>query len=219
MTGEAVRQLGILRKICGEGNWDHVSFVTTKWPEDQVYRERLELGTKESDLRKDYWRPMIRKGSGMYRFEGTKASAETIVRSLMSQPPVTFALQREMTQFGSLAESEAGRFVIEARDEDERRCQQSSSAAQAASPSPSPKRYGTFLTAQELADLVQSIENRKRSENKLAENVQENVRGRIKAEVKKGIKETGKVPSAVSLVSVLIGLGSLAANLVQIFTG
>ncbi|KIW85157.1 hypothetical protein Z517_00547 [Fonsecaea pedrosoi CBS 271.37] len=212
MTGEAVRQLELLQQICGENCWDHVTFVTTKWP-DEASQGVLELGTKESDLRRIFWRPMLRKKAKMFRFENSRASAETILRSLMSQAPVKFALQEEMDSGKTLAETTAGKFIICAREQDEKRIQalkegHQSSAAAASGPSAT-----AADTDDDVEELYEHIETRRKTENVLEEDVNEELEKDLKTKMKDFLKG-GKKPTVTTILSLLIGLSSFAFNLI-----
>ena len=205
MTGEALRQLVLLQKICGEDNWNHVSLVTTQWPDENM-RQKFELGTRESDLRRAYWRPMIRKGSAMNRYDGDQRSAESIVRSLMAKGCTKFALQKEMLEYHTLAETTAGKFVIEARQKDE-------SLIRGEEFDKLP--YQSQLRAEDMAELPESISQRKSTEPKLQQNIQEAVEGKMKQTLRDEAKRAGRYPRLADIISILIGLGSLATNLVQ----
>lgn len=207
MTGEALRQLTLLQKTCGEDNWKNVSFITTKWPDERM-QQKYELGTREGDLRKIYWRPMLRIGSRMYRFEDTAASAQSIIRSMVSQPAVKFALQEEMARTGSLADTSAGKFVIAAREEDEKRYQTVRN--------PSAQKD---MSSQELQQMQESIQKRKQTEAVLQENVGEQINSTLQDHVKQEMRKTGKRPTVVSLIGILIGIGSFCASVVQAITG
>jgi hypothetical protein len=213
MTGEAVRQLELLQQICGEQAWDHVTFVTTKWP-DEASQVALELGTKESDLRRIFWRPMLRKKAKMFRFENSRASAETILRSLMSQAPVRFALQEEMDSGKTLAETTAGKFVIGAREMDERRIKELRSG-EPASVALCSSAKAVDADDDNVEELVEHVENRRRTENVLEEDVQEEVENDLKTKMKEFFKKGGgKKPTVTTVLSLLIGLSSFAINLI-----
>ncbi|OAP60218.1 hypothetical protein AYL99_05220 [Fonsecaea erecta] len=217
MTAEGVRQLELLQHICGETCWDHVTFVTSKWPEEAI-QQVFELGTKESDLRRDFWRPMLRKKAKMFRFENTRASAETILRSLMSQAPVKFALQEEMDSGKTLAETTAGKFVVDTRERDERRIRALKEGQPATAAAATP---GSSTRAAAVADdddddvdkLYEHIESRRRAENVLEEDVNEEVEKDLKTKMKDFLKG-GKKPSVATILSLLIGLSSFAINLI-----
>ena len=206
MTGEPMRQLVLLQKICGEDNWNHVSLVTTQWPDEKM-QQKFELGTRESDLRREYWRPMIRKGSAMNRFDGDQRSAESIVRSLMAKGSTNFALQREMIEHTTLAETTAGKFIIEARRKDENLVQGEEFER---------LPYQSQLQPDDMAELPESIRQRKSAEPKLQQNIQEAVEVKINQNLRKEAKRTGRFPRLADIISIIIGLGSLATNLAQV---
>lgn len=202
MTGDAVRQLEMLQRIVGDANWSHVSFVTTKWP-DETTQSMLELGTKEADLRRQYWKPMLRKKARMYRFENSGLSAEAIVRSLIYQDPVRFALQVEMEQGKSLAQTEAAKYIIGARKVDE-------------------QKYGEMKQIEggyrsddmDFDELEKSVNIRKRTEGILDEDVQEGVKKDLRTRVKEEFK--AKKPTLITIVSFLVSLTSVAMNIITL---
>lgn len=202
MTGDAIRQLEMLQRIVGDSNWGHVTFVTTKWPDENT-QSMLELGTKEADLRRQYWKPMLRRKAKMFRFENNNLSAEAIVRSLLNQDPVKFNLQAEMEQGKSLADTEAGRFIVGARKSDEQKFFEM-------------KKTGSVSHSRddEFDELEKSVDARKRTEEVLVEDVQENVKKDLKTRVKEEFRE--KKPTLLQIVSFLVGITSIAFNILAL---
>jgi len=206
MTGEAVRQLILLQKISGKQNWKSITFVTTKWPE-LAHQQKYNLGVREADLRREHWRIMIRNGAKVFRFTDTVESAEVIVRSLMQQDDVLFTIQQEMKQGQSLANTSAGKFVIEARQEDEKRHSEMSEELK--------NEAGNQRLSMDIASLQGSIKNRKNGEENLDEHVQAAVEHEIKIKVEEELKKNGRRPTLATIVQFLLTLGSFTANIVQ----
>jgi hypothetical protein len=143
----------------------------------------------------------------MFRFNDTMESAEVIVRSLMQQDDVLLTIQQEMKQGQSLANTSAGKFVIEARQQDEKRHSEMSESLK--------KEPGNGRLSADVANLQGSIKNRKSTEDNLEEHVQAAVEHEIKVKVKEELKKHGRRPKLVTIIGFLLGLGSFTANMVQ----
>jgi len=136
----------------------------------------------------------------MFRFENSSLSAEVIVKSLIYQEPVKFALQVEMEKGKSLAETDAGRFVVGAREHDEQRY---SDLKEATSSRKSEEA--------EIEELKHSLPIRQKTEGMLQADVQAGVEKDLRTRVKEEFRS--RKPTVISIVSFLIGVGSLAVNI------
>jgi hypothetical protein len=209
MTGEAVRQLEMLKRICGPENWGNVMLVTTKWPPKE-FQQKYNLAVREGDLRRDYWREMIRSGSKMWRFEDNQSSAQAIIRSLMQKQPVVFTLQKEMAKGQPLAKTTAGAFVIAERHQDEERHERMSQDLKS-----NPHDKGLSET---METLQGSIEQRRKNEEKLDEDVAGAVEEDMKTILKEEFKKKGRHPTVTNIITWLLSVGLFTANVVLAFT-
>ena len=97
MAGTPLKNLRVFQKLCGKKAMSRVVLVTTMWDEieERIGEERL------GDLKRSYWKPMIRKGSKTYEYKNDRASAkkllETIVQDKTQRESV--ALQKEIADF------------------------------------------------------------------------------------------------------------------------
>lgn len=209
MTGEAVRQIEMLKRICGPENWGNVMLVTTKWPPKE-FQQKHNLAVREGDLRREYWKEMIRGGSKMWRFEDNKDSAQAIIRSLMQKQAVVFALQKEMAKGRPLANTAAGAFVISERHNDEERHEK---LAQDLKTSPHDKEL-----AQYVETLQESIDQRRKNEDRLDEDIVGAVEKDMKTTLKQELKKLGRRPTVANIVMWFLSVGSFTANIVLALT-
>lgn len=106
MAGAPHKNLHVFTKLCGDDAIQNVILATTMWG-----RVRTEIGEKrETELRRDYWKTMLEKGSQTTRFEGTAPSAWKIVDIIVTGPePISVLLQKEMVDLKKrLSETQAG---------------------------------------------------------------------------------------------------------------
>jgi hypothetical protein len=210
MTGESVRQLEMLKRICGEDNYGNIMLITTRWPDTMEYAKKWNCPIREGDLRRDFWKDMIRGGSKMWQFDDQVGTAKAIVRALLAKKDVTLALQRELAGGELLKSTTAGTFVVEERQNDERRHSLMSHEAQS---NPDDNRL-----VEEADMLRKSIDQRKADEPKLSEDIMEKVRSQIE-KAKEEIKKQGRRPTVSNVITWLIGMSSLAANIVGTVLG
>ena len=80
ITGTAPNNLVLFKKLCGDKAVKHVALATTKWSR----LANADLGRQpETGLRDIFWRNMLSNGSSMARFDGTRRSAQKIVRDIL----------------------------------------------------------------------------------------------------------------------------------------
>ncbi|KAF9449511.1 P-loop containing nucleoside triphosphate hydrolase protein [Macrolepiota fuliginosa MF-IS2] len=110
MTNTLMRNLNMFEKLCGKDALSNVIFVTTMWGE---LEEGDDSGNKhEEELRNNYLKFFLSKGSQMLRFEQTISSAWGIINALpMTQKALK--IQKEMVDKNiPLAETSAGRSLF-----------------------------------------------------------------------------------------------------------
>ena len=114
MSGSAVRNLELFRKICGTKCFSHVALVSTMW---EMLRgdEGLKTGqNREATLLsgEDFWGELRKGGSRYMRHYGTAESAWKVLENLPYSPSgLVLELQREMYNELSLDETAAGSFL------------------------------------------------------------------------------------------------------------
>jgi len=119
MTGDMLRQLQMIKLVCGENNYGNVMLVTTHWPKRTEEQKERGCPIREADLRKEFWREMIKGGSKMFRFDDEQGTARAIVRSLAGKPDITLKLQDEMAAGKLLNGTTAGSYIVDSRRDDE----------------------------------------------------------------------------------------------------
>ena len=105
--GISRRNFSMFRKLCGDETLNNVLIVTNMWsevtPEKGAAREH-ELQT--DDL---LFAPVLRKGALMLRHDNSLATAQAIMRQIVSNRPKALAIQRELVDEGKdITETAAG---------------------------------------------------------------------------------------------------------------
>jgi len=77
MGATPLKNLATFRELCGEG-LEKVVLATTMWPEVEGDEQEICVA-REEELKNNYWKGMIEKGSTTRRFENTQASAWRII--------------------------------------------------------------------------------------------------------------------------------------------
>lgn len=111
MSGPAVRNLVVFRELCGEDPLSNVILVTTGWGDANKTGELDQALENEVQLRvdKDFWQPMIARGSKVEKFEDTRDSALDIIIKIAGRQPVLLQIQEELVdQNKDLVNTSAG---------------------------------------------------------------------------------------------------------------
>ncbi|KAM0369796.1 hypothetical protein ACHAPY_010974 [Fusarium culmorum] len=117
VSGSALKNLSMFKKLCGEGAFGHVVLCTSMWnnletvlPEIGNEREQELIATSS------FWGAMHAGGSQVARWQGTKESAEAVVDQIIKihneSGKAMLKIQEELVDGGmSLDETGAGREV------------------------------------------------------------------------------------------------------------
>lgn len=110
MSGSAMKNLRMFRRLCGDEALSCVVLATTMWsqvsPEEGANRER-ELMTKP-----EFWASMVERGSKVLRQDNDAVAAMKIMQYIMSQRRrIDLDIQKEMASGKTLDETAAGREV------------------------------------------------------------------------------------------------------------
>jgi hypothetical protein len=105
MTGSAVKNLRVFRKLCGKNFYKNIVLATTMWetlaPPGAAGRKRGEANERELSARDGWWGHMLEEGSQMFQHMDTAESAYAIVRHIgENNNPMTVDIQREMIDEG-----------------------------------------------------------------------------------------------------------------------
>ena len=113
ITGTARKNQNLFKKLCGDGAVKHVVLATTKWSR----LANADLGRqRETELRKIFWKDMLRLGSSMTRFDGTRGSAREIVRNILRErsTDVNLRIQKELVDLKKyLPQTDAGKALYD----------------------------------------------------------------------------------------------------------
>ena len=95
MAGTPLRNLELFQKICGPRWFNRVLLVTTKW--DEV--ENTEIGElREQELKSDFWKAMIDRGSQTIRHYNDRDSAWKILKLILEVSEVSGLGEEKVAQ-------------------------------------------------------------------------------------------------------------------------
>ena len=97
MAGTPLKNLHMFEKICGD-NFSRVVLTTTMWDEVET-----DVGERrEEQLRTDYWKAMIERGSSVQRFYQDQKSAFVVLAPIIEEVNSRSALllQKEVVDLG-----------------------------------------------------------------------------------------------------------------------
>jgi hypothetical protein len=122
MQGTAIRNLRLLKDLCGSENYGNIVLVTLGWS----HPPNAEEEARETELRTTdrFWGEFIKQGATIRRHHGGKESAIEIVKHLLGKTPVVLKFQKELAKFGIIGKTSAGEDVIlnlaKAKEEDQK---------------------------------------------------------------------------------------------------
>lgn len=175
---------------------EQVLLVTTNWPRSTDEQIRQHCGVREGDLRRGFWKDMIKGGSSMCRFDGRHSDAKAIVHRLGGKPNVILALQDEMAQGQLLKSTSAFKFIVDARKEDEQKLAQGSDA-------------------KEMEVNAEGVTIRREAEDQLIDDLVKRVQSRILKEEEAARKQNRKT-TVLDLIRWIISLTGIAMGASQV---
>jgi hypothetical protein len=114
MSGSAMRNMDLLRVLCGDHFLDHVTLVTTMWDSvhDRVGQDR------EQELQSTFWRETLVKGAAYNRHYGNQETADNIINRYLDDRLVRTGVKSSIEQEAvdshrPLQETDAGQFALE----------------------------------------------------------------------------------------------------------
>ncbi|KAM0446062.1 hypothetical protein ACHAO4_009507 [Trichoderma viride] len=128
VSGSSLKNIRILKNICGEDAFDRVVLATTMWSTLDSMEGGHEIGLQRCEelQHSKFWGEMIQKKSIMKKHDGSAASALSIISELVDREcSVVLNIQKQMVdQNLSLDETDAGRYLqkdlLEARERHEK---------------------------------------------------------------------------------------------------
>ena len=110
MDGPSLRNLRMMRKLCGTSSLKNVVLATTMW--EKVDKNKgLE---RELELQNNFWKDMIGDGSTVASIMSeTGGEARELVISLLKNKPLSTKLQEELQSGKTLDQTEAGTEIRE----------------------------------------------------------------------------------------------------------
>ncbi|RSL67666.1 hypothetical protein CEP53_002878 [Fusarium sp. AF-6] len=128
MAGSALRNIRMIKAVCGFSSYENLAIATTMWPEETSNVEAKSLEDRENDMMTNdrYFGDLVAKGATVFRHGQTDcrnpskrlASAQDVTNHLVARlerrAPEVLRLQREMVdEKKSLGETAAGKAVAE----------------------------------------------------------------------------------------------------------
>ncbi|KAJ3498805.1 hypothetical protein NMY22_g19567 [Coprinellus aureogranulatus] len=114
MKGSTCKNIRLFRKLCGDDSLRNVVILTTMWDrvsEGEGLARQRKLGDGDS-----YFKPLVNEGHGavVMRHDNTPRSADKVLQHIffLGQPTV-LQIQKEMESGKQLAETDAGKEVLE----------------------------------------------------------------------------------------------------------
>jgi hypothetical protein len=110
MQGTAIRNLRLLKDLCGSENYGNIVLVTLGWSHPPNAEDEM----RETELRTTdrFWGEFIKQGATIRRHHGGKESAIKIVKHLLDKTPVVLKFQKELAKFGIIGKTSAGEELI-----------------------------------------------------------------------------------------------------------
>ena len=99
-----LRNIELLRRLCGDGAFSNIRFVTTNW---DLLTDQGEGEREEEELCSKYWNHFIEGGSQVFRFQNTHLSAWKIINSLPMEGKATLIQKEMVDQLKSLSQTTA----------------------------------------------------------------------------------------------------------------
>ena len=112
MSGPAFKNLKMFRLLCGDSALPNVVLATTRWTNPTHKQEYQEQQERQAELlsRPDYWGDLIHQGATSALYDGTYASALSIISHLEECSPIMLDIQHQMVDDGyPLLQTAAGR--------------------------------------------------------------------------------------------------------------
>jgi len=110
MTGSSLKNLRMLRSLCGTQNLGHVTLATTMW--DNVTEDEGALREGELTADGQFWGSMKADGARIRRYDYTKGGAMVLVNELLQLSPVVLQIQKEIAiENKTLIQTDAGQSI------------------------------------------------------------------------------------------------------------
>jgi len=105
MEGPSLKNLRMMRKLCGKNSLKNVILATTMW--EKVTNDEGKM--REAELKALFWKDMIEGGSTVSRILTQHGNdACNLVKSMLKNKPTSTRLQEELHSGKSLVQTDAG---------------------------------------------------------------------------------------------------------------
>lgn len=111
ISGSAIRNLGMFKKLVGDKNMHSVILVTTMW--GKVSREDGEERLRQLTGTDRFWGGLMRCGASCRSYKSRPADARYIVAKVISNEPIVTQLQNELEGGVKLVDTMAGQEVTQ----------------------------------------------------------------------------------------------------------
>ncbi|KAJ0331020.1 hypothetical protein COL922a_012073 [Colletotrichum nupharicola] len=113
MGGVATRNLELFRNMVGQDNMRNIKLITKMWNDVEHAQGEKHL----EELTRDFWNETVAAGAQVDRCRDAAQDGLRIIQSVLRTSPVTLQLQRGMEAGCGLAETTAGKSLMDRYDE------------------------------------------------------------------------------------------------------
>ena len=119
MTGVALKNLRLLRNLCGTKNLQNVTLLSTMWDLTPL----ADAQRREKELLEDrnFWGRLKADGASVDRYDNTLEEAVRVVGALLQRKPVELQIQSELAKGKTLLDTKAGREVEKDLSEEQKK--------------------------------------------------------------------------------------------------
>lgn len=107
----SLKNMTLFRLLTGQESMRNVVLLTTKWDALGPDQERGYAREVELQAEPGFWKVMMVDGARVMRHDGTHASAERIVLSLLGEDQTVVRIQEQMSDGRPLIQTEAGQYI------------------------------------------------------------------------------------------------------------
>ncbi|KAF2436656.1 hypothetical protein EJ08DRAFT_578327 [Tothia fuscella] len=211
-SASALKNLEMVKKICGDAALKNVLLVTSRWaeiPEDVGLNH-------ERELKENFWAYMIARGSNMCRFRSDRNSALSVVSQLLVKDTIVLGLQRQLVdQEKPLNETEAGSYL----NDDLERLKMAYQLELASLD----KKLEIFESDRAPTRQIQHDWHKEQDRLKQAQDQQQSLQRHVGSEVRGEIDSAKRrksalgqalafVPAAINMLGLFVGIPSIATD-------
>ena len=105
MEGPSLKNLRMMKKLCGEASLRNVVLATTMWENVTIEDGKR----RETELQQEFWKEMLQGGAMMKRVNTQSGDeARSLVKTMLKNKPTSTRLQEELRSGLTLVQTAAG---------------------------------------------------------------------------------------------------------------